>query len=508
MPTAHMYSYALIDKVIRRGRQTLRNSHDIRPIDPVTVGHERQLLMDRHIVDDVNGCYRTVHQPEKHADNPIVKAEESYEVGGPLGCFVLRNPDTGLFQMWARQEDQELRQREGPPVPHYRRVHYYESDDGLDWRRPNLGLFEIDGDNAQNNVCIKPSCNGGISVLRLPERMHDRGRYAGLYSAVDIDGIGNEARDWNHKRLAFSEDGIHWNDAEENPIFVGRTGAELFYHPDRDLFFCYGRAPINAGENRRVAYLQSTDLVSWTQPVNIFGHDELDPLWHYNMPVAYYHGVCLGLLSVMDRHPHDQRLPKGNEYLAEAELAWSRDGENWDRHPKRPIFLPTSPAVQGAIDWGMVYPTSIIEMDDHVRVYYFAEPMLHIPGAGSNVASAYSSYMCLATLRRDGFVSIDAGEDGGYMLTRPMACPGGKLHINARTTGDGFIRVAVREGKGVRDGEWHEAWRFEQSNPFDGDSLDHVMTWSDHDRLNDFPDNTLRLHFWLENAELYSFWFD
>lgn len=84
----------------------------------------------------------------------------------------------------------------------------------------------------------------------------------------------------------------------------------------------------------------------------------------------------------------------------------------------------------------------------------------------------------------------------------------GRLHINARTTGpDGFVRVAVREGRGVRDGEWPQSWRFEDSIPFHGDSLDHAMNWKEHDALDAFPDGVLRLHFWLENAELYAFWF-
>ena len=94
------------------------------------------------------------------------------------------------------------------------------------------------------------------------------------------------------------------------------------------------------------------------------------------------------------------------------------------------------------------------------------------------------------------------------MLTRPLAYPGGKLHVNARTESDGFIRVAVREGEGVRDGEWHEAFRFEQSTPFTGDSLDHVLTWEGAQTLESFPSRTLRLHFWMEKAQLFSFWFE
>jgi hypothetical protein len=104
---------------------------------------------------------------------------------------------------------------------------------------------------------------------------------------------------------------------------------------------------------------------------------------------------------------------------------------------------------------------------------------------------------------------MEADSDGGYMLTRPLAYPGGRLHINAKTTPKGFIRVAVREGRGIRDGEWREGWGFQNSVPFSGDSLDHLMEWEGRVDLSAFPgDGVMRLHFFMEGAELYSFWFE
>ena len=79
-------------------------------------------------------------------------------------------------------------------------------------------------------------------------------------------------------------------------------------------------------------------------------------------------------------------------------------------------------------------------------------------------------HLCLGTLRRDGFVSWDAPREG-WALTAPLRCPGGKLHINAKTAGDGVIQVAIREGEGVRDGEWPEAWSLDYATDFTGDQI-------------------------------------
>ena len=45
-------------------------------------------------------------------------------------------------------------------------------------------------------------------------------------------------------------------------------------------------------------------------------------------------------------------------------------------------------------------------------------------------------------------------------------CPGGKLHINARTAAGGVVQVTIREGEGVRDGEWPAEWSLDGATDF------------------------------------------
>ena len=306
-------------------------------------------------------------------------------------------------------------------------------------------------------------------------------------------------------------DGIEWTDVPENPIWVGRSDStnSVVYNPNRDVFMMYRRSTINAGEIRRVAYTESKDMISWTQPITVITRDELDPQWFYAMHVCHYHGAYLGFVKRLDYDEHEGRmLDNGKDFKMETELAWSRDGIQWQRHPQRPVFLPVSPSREGACDWGIATCLSeVIERDDDLLIYYEGRAHMH-RGCFRLAEDPLLSHICLSTLRRDGFVSMGATSDGGCMLTRPLAYPGGNLHINAKTASDGLVRVAVREGRGVRDGEWQDDWRFEKSVPFSGDSLDHVMAWNTDKTLESFPDSTLRLCFCMENADLYSFWFE
>jgi len=511
MATSQIYSYAINDGSMRRGPQTLRGSHEIIPDQPVEVGHERQLLMDWRVVDDLNGCRRTVHQPVKHPDNPILTAEPPYEhiVFYSYGT-ILREPETGQFRIWTSAADRRTIQAHGK-VPGSMFLVYFESEDGLHWRRPELGLCELDGTRA-NNVFLRKNLLGSPFVLRLPQRLRDRGRYGMVYQHnVPNDQLPDpDAMHGMRQDIAFSDDGIRWTEAPENPVWGGRSDTNncIVYNPERDVFMMYRRATINAGEIRRIAYAESPDLVCWSQPRTVVRRDEIDPLMLYGMPVSRYRGVYLGFLFCLHMHPdrEQQVLADGRDFKMDTQLAWSRDGIRWERHPARPTFLPVSAPFQGAYDWGFATGmANIIEMDDEVRIYYGGREYLHGPGVkGADT----KSHICLATLRRDGFVSVDADDNGGYMLTRPLAYPGGRLHINAKTAGDGFIKVAVREGQGVRDGEWPEGWRFEDSAAFTGDDLDAPLAWAGSASLKSFPSRVLRLHFWMEKAELYSFWFE
>ncbi|MBM3933533.1 MAG: hypothetical protein FJ319_04410 [SAR202 cluster bacterium] len=507
MPTHPTFSYAMTESAIRKGSQTFRHSYRIIPGSPVDVGHARQLLMDWRVVDDLNGARRTVHQPVKHPANPVIRIGEK----SPLyHGTVIRDAHSGLFRAWVRGVDEEVIKKAGnDDVPGAHLGLYYESDNGVEWRAPSLGLFDHFG-SKDNNVCFEHAMG---SVIALPERMRHRGRYAMLYQPSLVKSALPDPENMHAmtQRIAYSQDGVRWTDAAENPVFYGRSDTlnNILYNPERDVFMHYRRSTVNAGEIRRIAYSESADLISWTQPINVVRWDEASAPALYGMPVSRYNGIYFGFLWNLWSHvEHEKFLGNGKDFKMDVELAWSRDGVSWERHPERPTFIPNSQPLKGAYDWGMVQAVQhITEVGDEVYIYYNGRPYLHKPGQAKS-SSDMPPTLCLATLKRDRFVSVSTGDLGGYMLTKPLACPGGRLHINARTRPGGAIRVALREGDGVRDGEWPAGFRFEQSRAFAGDSLDHVMTWEGADSPASFPSTTIRLHFWREDADLYSFWFE
>ena len=120
----------------------------------------------------------------------------------------------------------------------------------------------------------------------------------------------------------------------------------------------------------------------------------------------------------------------------------------------------------------------------------------YIPGPGFK-PDRDSGAICLAVLRRDGFVSLDACEQEGTVLTEPFKLSGSTLFVNVDAV-KGELRVEVLDG---------EAKVVAQSEPLSGDLLREPVTWTDGD-IADFKDQTASLRFTLRNGQFYSYWME
>ena len=122
---------------------------------------------------------------------------------------------------------------------------------------------------------------------------------------------------------------------------------------------------------------------------------------------------------------------------------------------------------------------------------------LDVPEARSLDEVGYG--LGLAKMRRDGFVSIDAGPvREGIVITRVLRTDGRRLVLNARCEKGGTIDVEATDG----DEKVFPGCARERCNTFTGDSTRAVITWKERDHIP-HPGN-LRLRFFLRHASLYS----
>ena len=133
---------------------------------------------DDHSIPFTRNLSLTMVEPEKHPGNPVVArgpdgAPDAF--GVQFYGSVVR--DEGRFKMWYVAVNPDLAVQ--PYAPHVWRPAYAESEDGIHWVKPALGLVEHQGSSENNLVLIEPAPVSMINlkVLVEPEDPEPTRRY-------------------------------------------------------------------------------------------------------------------------------------------------------------------------------------------------------------------------------------------------------------------------------------------------------------------------------------------
>lgn len=112
-----------------------------------------------------------MRSPQRHPANPVVRRGPENSVDDWAVQFygsVIRDRRTGKFRMWYVAVSKSERHDRTLPRSAPWRVAYAESDDGVTWTKPGLGLVESGGNTNNNLVKLNPR----IGVLNL-KVLHD-----------------------------------------------------------------------------------------------------------------------------------------------------------------------------------------------------------------------------------------------------------------------------------------------------------------------------------------------
>ena len=122
-----------------------------------------------------------MHSPERHSANPVLQRGPDGSCDSWAVQFygsVIRDPDSGRFRMWYVAVSKEERLNSATPRSVPWRVAYAESDDGIAWTKPNLGLVESGGNTNNNLVKLDPHIGVlNLKVLHEPDDPNPDQRY-------------------------------------------------------------------------------------------------------------------------------------------------------------------------------------------------------------------------------------------------------------------------------------------------------------------------------------------
>ena len=237
--------------------------------------------------------------------------------------------------------------------------------------------------------------------------------------------------------------------------------------------------------------MESDDLVHWTRPRMTVYPDSLDDddTQIYAQNSFCYESMWLGYLRVM----HTERT-RGYKQTT-VELTASRDGRHWYRVGNRHEILPLGSETQ----WDTDYHDPLWEpvpVGDELWIYYRSGKLRR------NQTRRYD--LGLAKFRRDGFVSLDAGDRPGSVLTRPLSFTGKRLFVNAEVGDGGSISVSVLS----RKRQPLAGYTRSDAIAITRGGLAIPVAWKQATGLGLPAGQHVRLRLELKNARLYSFWIE
>jgi hypothetical protein len=433
------------------------------------------------------------HPMRKHPANPVLRP-------GPAGTFdslrahaygeVMR--ENGKFRMWYTAWDASGATE---PVTALHRIGYAESPDGIRWTRPVLGQVEFNG-SRKNNI-LDLDYQGGNAYMPMVVRDGREQSPDRRYKLVVEQSRGNT--------LHFSADGIRFSSAGTvNPRYAASGERTPDYWGDRRNLFddTLEKDPARRWKVythcmvpdlvRKTCLWTSPDLVRWTpDPRNPVMHPRAGTELEQHLTSVWpYAGLYLGMIDVWNP-----------VQLMDQKLIMSRDGTNFVHvFDDRYVIERGRP---GSWDAGWVSPANVpIEVGDEIWYYYSGSATTIGPQREWHATPMSTG---LATIRRDGFVSLGArrGAAAGTVETIPIEGAASlALEANADGLAGGKGRITVEV---VRDSSI-----LARSRPLADDGVRMPLTWGEDGaaaaKLT--GSGPVRLRFRLEGtARLYSFSF-
>lgn len=284
--------------------------------------------------------------------------------------------DDGTFQMWYTSNDTGYNDF---------LLCYAESDDGIGWEKPELGLVEYRG-GASNNIVLAGDFWTGKSVWYNP--------ISDTYQCVSVRQDGSEEPEAHHTlirqarnswmEILESDDGIHWDETSAETLadtLLDCHHTPLYFNEDGTGAFV-ARGPwedrVSEADLNRRLYRWDYDGSEFRNPRHVLDAPGWPDQQLYTMTAVEIDDRFYGFASILnvpvDRSTTDQA--EDDDFNAvDCYLAVSDDGDEWRWASDDPV-IPRGPT--GQWDSGQIYPLlSPVVVDDEVWVYYVGAHSKH-----------------------------------------------------------------------------------------------------------------------------------
>lgn len=458
----------------------------------IHLGTRLELFVDHFLIQELNGTRLALHHPVPA--NRAMTWDRTWE--GAYCGFSTVLKDGDRWRLYYRGWN-------GPNES----CHYClaESDDGITFQRPNLGLHSF-GDVGETNIFLTSEDHGDHNFAPFldtrPEVPEDE-RYKALGSLRGhvMGGL-----------MAFaSADGIHWRVLSEEPVITkGKFDSQnvAFWSETEECYVAYYRSQIKSeGDKgygiRSISRATSDDFLTWSDPeLMTYGDRPLEQLYT-NQTTPYFRAPHIYLAFpkrfVMNRQAMSEEdietygVVKAAQakHLSDGVFMTTRGGTVYDRTFMeafvRPGRDPQNWLARTLMSTRGVWETAPGELS----LYYhhrYAQP---------------TQFLQRYTLRTDGFISVQGPYEGGELLTRAFTFTGNRLVLNYATSAAGSVGYQLE----TPEGEVIDGHSFDDCDLIFGDHIARTVTWQGSSDLRSLIKQPVRLRVRLHDADLWSIQF-
>ena len=459
---------------------------------PTALGGRLEVLWDMERIASLDNARLTLHAPKLR--EVAVVHDQPWE--GNVCCYHTVFQDGSLYRMYYRGANWDKK------ATHAEVTCYAESDDGIVWRKPALGLIAFNG-STSNNIVWSGHGSHNFTPFRDPN--------PDCPAEQKYKALGG-----NEKGLVpfVSPDGLRWRVLRVEPVITkGAFDSQnlAFWDAEKRLYVAYFRDFQKGNANsgvRAIKTCTSKDFISWTEPEWLAyeaGTKEEELYTNAILPYPRAPWIYVGFPKrfVASRAtPWDASGGGGIPGLSDGVFMSSRDGrlfKRWERAFLRPgqqcerWVNRNNMTAWGLIETAPEFPGAPRELSLYSTENYYSKS---------------AARLRRMTVRQDGFVSVQADEKGGTVTTKPLtfsASAGGAtmLLVNLSTSAPGQLRCEIRD----ETGRALPGFTLAECKALYGDGIELPVVWKSGADVKALAGRAVSLHFELKDADLFAYRF-
>lgn len=469
----------------------------IKSQDNIVLQNQRELFIDHYLIDQMKNVQIKIGIPV--SAGPAVVFDEPWE-GKFSGGYVSVLHHNGKYSMYYR----------GTGFTSNQITCYAESTDGKKWVKPKLRQYKANGTYDNNIIMLWDALQAShnLSVIydenpnSLPEEQ---------FKAVG--GVASsKKRQLRGLYRYVSPDGIRWTLKDSTALFPNGYGMDsqnvLSWLPSENQYAIYLRTwtedkptdDILLKGIRTIARSTSKDFLQWTEPkLMSFGDTPIEDLYT-NATQPYFRASHI-LISMPFRFSSNSRVLSDKEMqefgidksmwngVSDAALMSSRGGNTYDRvfmeSFVRPGLDQANWAARSTIPALGVIPTDSDEISFFLTRRY----------------GTTECYLERMKLRTDGFASLNAGYNEGYVVTKPLIINGASFFVNISTSSIGYVKIILLD----EDGFEIDGFGENNSVKLVGDKIDFPVIWKTNKKISELNGRKTCIKFIIKDADVYSF---